>query len=102
MLSINVIKKNLIVSPLWGGYYIDMSLRDSEDRYVCLSSLMGERTFPKNSSSDFENRIIPIYLDPKREYEVGLSNILFLRYFYCISQNDPNAMIAFYGRLQLV
>ena len=77
-----------------------MSLKDTEDIYIYLSSLADGGAFPQNTSSEFENRIQPIYLNANREYEMGLCNILFPRYFYCITQADPNSLISFYGRVQ--
>ncbi len=77
-----------------------MSLRDSDDIYVYLSSLAGGRSFPNNTTTEFENRILPIHLDTGRDYEVGLCNILFPKYFYCIAEGDPNSSISFYGRVK--
>ena len=76
-----------------------MSLKDTDDIYLYLSSLAGGTAYPKNTTTDFENRILPIHLDPNRDYEVGLCNILFPKYFYCIMEGDPNSSISFHGRL---
>ncbi len=77
-----------------------MLFRDSDDIYVYLSSLASGRPFPKNTITEFENRILPSHLDTSRDYEVGLCNILFPNYFYCITEGDPNSSISFYGRVK--
>ncbi len=78
-----------------------MSFRDSDDICIYLSSLAGGRSFPKkNTTTEFENRILSIHLDTGRDYEVGLCNILFPKYFYCITEGDPNSSISFYGRVK--
>ena len=77
-----------------------MSLKDKEDVYLYVSSIANHRTFPENTASNFENRILPIILDPNREYEVGLSNILFPKFFYCLRENDPDCGIQFHARIK--
>ena len=77
-----------------------MALKDTDDIYLYISSIASGNTFPDNTSSEFENRILPVHLDPNREYEIGLSNILFPKYFYCIRRGDPNCSITFYGRIK--
>lgn len=77
-----------------------MSFKDTDDIYVYLSSLAGGRTYTKNTTTEFENRIQPIHLNPNLNYEVGLCNILFPKYFYCITEADPNSSISFYGRVR--
>ena len=77
-----------------------MSLKDHEDIYLYISSIANSNTFPENTSSDFENRILPITLEPNREYEVALSNILFPKFFYCIREDDPDCGIEFHARIK--
>lgn len=77
-----------------------MGLKDREDIYLYVSSIASGDTFPENTSSEFENRILPIDLDPNRQYEIGLSNILFPKFFYCIRQSDVNCSITFGYRIK--
>ena len=77
-----------------------MSLKDREDVYLYVSSIADSNTFPENTSSEFENRILPIALEPNREYEVGLSNILFPKFFYCIREDEPDCGIEFHARIK--
>ena len=93
-------KKQEQTQFICGGNSKNMALKDTEDTYIYLSSIASGNTFPDNTSSEFENRILPVHLDPNREYEVGLSNILFPKYFYCIRGGDPNCGIDFYGRIK--
>ena len=85
-------------SVSWGRVK-SMSLKDSEDIYVYLSSLAGGKTYLNNSTTAFENRISTINLDPNRDYEVGLANILFPKYFYCINEGDARSSVSFHGKI---
>ena len=77
-----------------------MSLKDSEETYLYVSSIADSRTFPENTSSNFENRIVPILLEPNRHYEIAMTNILFPRFFYCIREKDPECGIQFHARIR--
>ncbi len=44
--------------------------------------------------------MLPIHIDTGMYYEIGLCNILLLKYFYCITEGHPNSNVSFYGRLK--
>lgn len=77
-----------------------MTTKDQEEVYLYLSSIGSTDTFPKNNASSFENRILPLNLDPNREYEVGLTNILFPKYYYILKEGDVDCSIGFHSRIQ--
>lgn len=76
-----------------------MALKDTDNTYLYISSIASGDTFPGNTSSEFENRILPIQLNPNREYEIALSNILFPKYFYSIRTGDKSCGVEFYARV---
>ena len=78
----------------------DMSVKESDNIYLYISSIADSKTFPENTSSNFENRILPLSLELNREYEVGLSNILFPKFFYCIRAGEPECGIGFHAQIK--
>ena len=78
-----------------------MATKDlSEEFYLYLSSISPEDSILDNTSSNFENRILPINLNPTSSYEVALTNILFPRHYYSLKEGDKNSSIQFYARIK--
>lgn len=66
----------------------------SEEVYLYLTSISPQQ-ISTNTTSEFENRILPLNLNPTSSYEVALINILFPKYYYCLRQGDENCSIFF-------
>lgn len=78
-----------------------MATKDlSEEFYLYLSSISPEDNILNNTTSNFENRILPINLNPSSSYELALANILFPSYFYALREGDKDSSIWFDARIK--
>lgn len=77
-----------------------MSTRGRKEEVVYLTSLGSLDLYPNNTPCTFTNYLIPpIYLDSRREYEVGLVSILYPKHFYAITKGDSLFSISFISRI---
>ena len=71
---------------------------ERSDHYVFLSSNGNWEIFPHNQNHSFENKLFPsLHLDPAREHEVGLINIVYPSKQYALIKDNPDSGITFYG-----
>lgn len=72
-----------------------------EDFLVYLSSLGSTEVHPENVPGSFTNEIIPIALNPNRDYQVALHGIFIPREVYTLHKDDNEAVLEIYTETNL-
>ena len=58
------------------------------DQVIYIDSARCTNVYPNNTPSSFENRIVPLYLDPGKTYECNLKNLVHPRRFTLLSGEE--------------
>lgn len=67
-----------------------------EDFIVSLSSLVCGDVHPNNATGSFQNNIIPLNLNPSRNYEVAMHDIFIPRKAYYFHREDKDSVTEVY------
>lgn len=72
-----------------------------EEFLVYLSSLGSTDVHPENVPGSFQNKIIPIGLNPNRDYQIALHGIFIPREVYTLHKDDNEAVLEIYTETNL-